>query len=133
MLFGSMAKPTNGLVAYCRGLPSVTEDIKWGHHICFSIGGKLFVVFGEDLRQFTVKVDPADFAPITALDGIVPAPYLARAGWVTADLRQGVNVAMARRLLSDSWRLVVARLPARTRGRLGLRPSSPHERRRPAR
>ena len=26
--------------AICKAMPSVTEDIKWGHDLVFSIGGK---------------------------------------------------------------------------------------------
>lgn len=108
------------LLSHCRTLPASTEDIKWGHQVCFSVGGRLYVIFGQEQRQFTVKVDPADFGPLTALEGIEPAPYLARAGWVMATLGPGVGVAVARRLLSDSWRLVAERLAVRTRARLGL-------------
>lgn len=32
----------------CRALPNVTEDIKWGHDLVFSIGGKMFCVVGLD-------------------------------------------------------------------------------------
>jgi predicted DNA-binding protein (MmcQ/YjbR family) len=36
----------------CRQLPAVTEDIKWGHDLVFSIGGKMFCVVGlMNLRQ----------------------------------------------------------------------------------
>jgi predicted DNA-binding protein (MmcQ/YjbR family) len=112
--------PRADLITHCRRLPASSEDLKWGHHVCFSVGGKLFVIFGEDQRQITVKVAAEDFGPLTAIEGIVPAPYLARAGWVMVTLGSGVGAALARRLLSDSWRLVAERLPAGTRSRLGL-------------
>lgn len=32
----------------CKSLPGVTEDIKWGHDLVFSIGGKMFCVVGLD-------------------------------------------------------------------------------------
>ena len=28
----------------CRALPGVTEDVKWGHDLCFCVGGKMFAV-----------------------------------------------------------------------------------------
>ena len=28
----------------CRALPAVTEDVKWGHDLCFSVAGKMFCV-----------------------------------------------------------------------------------------
>ena len=30
----------------CKQLPGVTEDIKWGNDLCFSVGGKMFLVAG---------------------------------------------------------------------------------------
>jgi predicted DNA-binding protein (MmcQ/YjbR family) len=126
-MLSCVATHKDQLLTYCRRLPAATEDIKWGQHVCFSVGHKLFVIFGEDLRQFTVKVDPSDFAPLTALEGIIPAPYLARAGWVTADTAAGVNAAMARKLLLDSWRLVAERLSARVRRGLGFALVSPEQ------
>ena len=31
----------------CRTLPAVTEDVKWGHDLCFCVAGKMFTVIGE--------------------------------------------------------------------------------------
>ena len=31
----------------CRTLSAVTEDVKWGHDLCFSVAGKMFTVIGE--------------------------------------------------------------------------------------
>jgi predicted DNA-binding protein (MmcQ/YjbR family) len=63
----------------CLSLPHVTEDVKWGADICFSIGGKMFCVSGFH-SPFTTsfKVDEAEFEELSSKEGIVPAPYLAR-------------------------------------------------------
>jgi predicted DNA-binding protein (MmcQ/YjbR family) len=29
---------------FCLSLPAVTEDVKWGADLCFSVGGKMFCV-----------------------------------------------------------------------------------------
>lgn len=29
---------------FCRSLPGVAEDVKWGNDLCFTIGGKMFCV-----------------------------------------------------------------------------------------
>ena len=50
----------DALYEYCRGLPGVTEDIKWGHDLIFSVGGKMFAGFQQPKGQpFGFKVEPA--------------------------------------------------------------------------
>src|SRR5471032_1243808 len=30
------------LQAMCRSCPGATQDVKWGHDLCFSVGGRMF-------------------------------------------------------------------------------------------
>ena len=32
----------------CKALPGMTEDIKWENHLCFNVGGKMFLVTSPD-------------------------------------------------------------------------------------
>ncbi|WP_082022169.1 MmcQ/YjbR family DNA-binding protein [Flavihumibacter sp. ZG627] len=32
----------------CLSLPAVTEDIKWESHLCFNVGGKMFLISSPD-------------------------------------------------------------------------------------
>jgi predicted DNA-binding protein (MmcQ/YjbR family) len=97
----------------CRALPAVTEDIKWGSDLVFSVGGKMFAVVNTD-RPHTAafKCTPEAFAELTERDGIIPAPYLARAMWVQ---ERSVGEVLERRelegLIKTSYELVVATLP----------------------
>src|SRR3954468_13540318 len=97
----------------CRALPGVTEDIKWGSDLVFSVGGKMFTVVNTD-RPHTVafKCTPETFAELTERDGIIPAPYMARNMWVQ---ERSVGDVLDRReievLLKTSYELVVAKLP----------------------
>jgi hypothetical protein len=34
----------DGVRALCRKLPNVTEDVKWGHDLCFCVHKKMFTV-----------------------------------------------------------------------------------------
>ena len=46
----------------CRALPGVTEDIKWGSDLVFSVGGKMFVVVNTELpHQLKFKCTPETF------------------------------------------------------------------------
>src|SRR5262245_2710024 len=68
---------------YCRSLPHTTEDIKWENDLVFSIGGKMYAVFDiHDADHIGFKCDDIDFERLTQIDGIIPAPYAARFGWV---------------------------------------------------
>lgn len=72
---------------YCLSLPGVTEDIKWGDHLCFSVGGKMFLVTSPDNYPVTasIKTTDEDFNELTNREGIIPAPYMARNKWVHLD------------------------------------------------
>jgi predicted DNA-binding protein (MmcQ/YjbR family) len=98
---------------FCRSLPAVTEDIKWGSDLVFSIGGKMFAVVNtERPHTLSFKCTPETFAELTERDGIIPAPYLARAMWVQ---ERTVGEVLERREMEDlirtSYELVVATLP----------------------
>ena len=68
---------------FCRALPGATEDVKWGNDLVFSVGGKMFaVVCLEPPHQISFKCTPEEFAELIEREGIIPAPYLARAMWV---------------------------------------------------
>ena len=75
------------LLAYCRALPHATEDIKWGADLVFSVGDKMFAGFYKDGKDatFGCKVPEEDFAAITSIEGIRPAPYAARFYWISVD------------------------------------------------
>src|SRR5580765_8172887 len=98
---------------FCLSLPAVTEDIKWGSDLVFSVGGKMFAVVNtERPHTLAFKCSPEAFGELIERDGIIPAPYLARAMWV----REGtVGEVLGRQgmeeLLKASYELVVAGLP----------------------
>jgi predicted DNA-binding protein (MmcQ/YjbR family) len=70
---------------YCLQLKGVTEDVKWDNDLCFLVGGKMFCVTNLDGdSRISFKVADDVFEELTATDGIIPAPYLARNKWVQA-------------------------------------------------
>ncbi len=67
----------------CLQLPSVTEDIKWGNDLCYSIGGKMFcVIVLKDPIKISIKVEEEQFSELCSQNGIIPAPYAARYYWI---------------------------------------------------
>src|SRR4051812_33145394 len=97
----------------CRAFPAVTEDIKWGSDLVFSVREKMFAVVNtERPHTLSFKCTPEMFAELTERDGIIPAPYMARNMWVQ---ERSVGEVLERRqlaeLLKTSYDLVVAKLP----------------------
>ena len=97
----------------CRTLPNVTEDIKWGHDLCFCVWGKMFTVVNlERPHSIAFKCTPETFGELIERPGIIPAPYMARNMWVQ---EQELGDVLDRReleaLIRTSYDLVVAKLP----------------------
>jgi predicted DNA-binding protein (MmcQ/YjbR family) len=69
---------------YCLSKPGVTEDMKWGNHLCFSVGLKMFFIVGLDEHPTTasIKVGSDEWDFWLEQIGVKPAPYLARDQWI---------------------------------------------------
>ena len=95
----------------------MTEDVKWGQDLCFCVGGKMFVVVNlEPPHQMSFKCTPEGFAELIEREGIVPAPYLARAMWVQeSEIGTVLERRELERLLRTSYDLVLATLPSSKR------------------
>ena len=106
---------------FCRSLPAVTEDIKWGHDLCFSIGGKMFFVISlEPPHTFSFKVSDEDFEELSTRDGFIPAPYMARHKWVYAEKPSKVKQKEGEKFIKESYELVKAKLTKKLRDSLGV-------------
>ena len=72
----------------CLEQPGATEQIQWGADAVFKVGGKMFAVACTDFAQYpdanvcSFKCDDEGFAELCEQEGVIPAPYLARAKWV---------------------------------------------------
>ena len=101
------------LRAICRALPAVTEDVKWGHDLCFCVGKKMFTVVNlEPPHQVAFKCTPESFGELVERAGIIPAPYMARNMWVQEqELGGTLDRSELAALVKTSYDLVVAKLP----------------------
>ena len=97
----------------CGALPEVTEDVKWGHDLCFCVRQKMFVVINlEPPHQLAFKCTPESFAELVERPGIIPAPYMARNMWVQEqELGETLDRRELAALVKASYDLVVAKLP----------------------
>lgn len=105
----------------CTNLPHVTEDIKWEHDLVFSIGEKMFCVTGLDESPVSMSFKATDevFEELSVLPGFKPAPYLARHKWILVEDISILKKEELESYVKQSYELVKAKLPAKTRKSLG--------------
>ncbi len=71
-------------------------------------------------RVISYPAGPERFAELLEIDGIFPAPYLARIHWVAAERWSVFRPAEWEQQLQAAYDLTLAKLPARTRSGLAL-------------
>ena len=110
--------------AACKAMPGATYDVKWGKDECYSIGGKMFAVIGPGSAHkgakgaawsIGFKVDDHRFLELTDIEGIIPAPYMAKHKWVLVQDPKALSDAVLKDLIVRSHALVAAKLPKKTR------------------
>ncbi|HZV70469.1 MAG TPA: MmcQ/YjbR family DNA-binding protein [Saprospiraceae bacterium] len=100
------------LRALCKKLPHVTEDIKWGNDLCFSIGGKMFCVTGlQTPPSVSFKVKDDEFDEMSSRKGFEPAPYVARYKWVLVTDMNTMPKKQWEYYIHQSYELVKSKLP----------------------
>ena len=109
-------------------LPHVAETMQWGANLVFwvgdkSIGGKMFAVVDLDGKGGPVisyAAGPERFAELVEREGIIPAPYLARAHWVAVERWDVFRSSKWQSELEAAHALITAKLPKRTRDVLAM-------------
>jgi predicted DNA-binding protein (MmcQ/YjbR family) len=101
----------------CLSFPGVTEQIQWGYDLLFKVGGKMFAITPLEPAPvcLSFKASPENFAELTERPNIIPAPYLARAQWVALQTRDALPADELARLLRESYDMVLAKLPKKSR------------------
>lgn len=102
------------VAALCLSLPGAQEDYKWGGVRVFSVAGsKMFAVMDLAGAGLSFKVDDELFLGYVDRPGVRPAPYLARAHWISVARPYAMGPEELEDLLRRSHQLVVRRLPKR--------------------
>jgi predicted DNA-binding protein (MmcQ/YjbR family) len=112
----------------CLALPHAVETFNWGHRLVYwvgerEIGGKMFAttdVDGVGTGVLWFHAGRERYHELLEIEGIIPAPYMARAYWVTL---MGWNVLRPREIeeeLARAHALIYEKLPKRTKTMLAL-------------
>ena len=114
--------------AICMALPHVAETLNWGHHLVYwagdrDIGGKMFAMTDVDGAGFGVlwfHCGAERFHELLEFEGISPAPYLAKAHWVTLERWDVLKPREIEDELRRAHALIIDKLPKRTKTVLAL-------------
>jgi predicted DNA-binding protein (MmcQ/YjbR family) len=114
--------------AFLLGLPHVEETLQWGNNLLFwvgdkAIGGKMFAVLNLDADSngvLSFAAGPEGAAELLEIDGVFPAPYLARAHWVALERWNALRKAELETRLRAARDIIEAKLPRRTRDVLAM-------------
>jgi predicted DNA-binding protein (MmcQ/YjbR family) len=103
-------------------LPYVEETLQWGNNLVFwvgdkAIGGKMFAVINLDADRngvLSFAAGSEGAAELLEIDGIFPAPYLARAHWVAMERWSALRASELEARLRAARDIIEAKLPKRT-------------------
>ncbi len=114
---------------YLLGLPHVVETMQWGDNLVFWVGdkaagGKMFALVnldGDGKHPLISYAAGAERYPeLVEIDGIVPAPYMARIFWVAVQRWDVFRDAEWQRELRAAHEITLAKLPPKARKLLAL-------------
>ena len=108
-------------------LPHVTETQQWGGIVFWvgdkAIGGKMFVMVNPDAGEGLAISYPAGeerFNELLELEGLRPAPYLARIFWIAAERWDVFRDREWQEQLTVAHEITFAKLAARTKAVLAM-------------
>jgi predicted DNA-binding protein (MmcQ/YjbR family) len=108
----------------CLAMPGATETFPFGpENSVFKVSGKIFAISRLDAEppvRVSLKCEPGLAEQLrTSHAAITPGYHLNKRHWNTVVLDGSVPDAMVRDMIEDSYDLIVAKLPKRTRQALG--------------
>jgi predicted DNA-binding protein (MmcQ/YjbR family) len=104
----------------CLSFPGATEQIQWGADLVFKVGGRMFCVACTEVAPnvMSFKCDDERFAELCERDGIIPAPYMARAKWVALERWDTLEDRELTPLVEQAYVLIRQKLPRKTQAGL---------------
>ena len=105
----------------CKDWPGVASSIKWEDDLAFTVAAKMFAVTGlrgPHSGRLSFKVDKERFLELTDQPGMIPAPYMARAFWVSIVEPERFARAEIEAFVRRSYELVRAGLSKKLQAKL---------------
>jgi predicted DNA-binding protein (MmcQ/YjbR family) len=111
---------------FLLGLPHVIETAQWGGIVFWlgdkAIGGKMMAMVNLDGGSLPIFYPAGQerMAELVELDGIIPAPYMARIFWVAAERWDVFRMSEWESELTAAHALTLAKLPPKTKKVLAM-------------
>ena len=111
----------------CLSFPGSTEQIQWGADLVFKVAGKMFCAACTEVAPnvASFKCDDETFAELCEREGVIPAPYLARAKWVSIERWDAIDDRELASLVERAYTLVKEKLPKKAQSALSGRVAKP--------
>jgi len=105
---------------FCLSLAGTTEGMKWGEHLTFMVGNKMYAIFGLDQNPINAsfKVSDEDFEEMSDKPGMQPAPYLAKNKWIAIQDIGFLSNQHWEEILENSYSIIKEKLPKKTKENL---------------
>ncbi|WP_310619789.1 MmcQ/YjbR family DNA-binding protein [Flexibacterium corallicola] len=112
---------------YCRSLVGTTNVIQWGNASVWKVGGKIFAIcsrWGEEddglaLNKISFKCTDLSYQILIEQDGIIPAPYLARAKWVQVETLDAMSDEDLCKYIEEAYSIVFKGLTKKLQREVG--------------
>jgi predicted DNA-binding protein (MmcQ/YjbR family) len=109
---------------FCSSLKASTHVIQWGGASVWKVGGKIFAIAplyeAAEYQRISFKCSELSFEILKHQDGIIPAPYLARAKWVQVLEEGAMSDEDIKDYIIDAYNIITAKLSKALRKDLGL-------------
>lgn len=114
--------------AYLLTLPHAVETMQWGANLVFwvgdkAIGGKMFALVnldGDGKAVISYAAGRERYSELLEIEGIIPAPYMARIFWVAVERWDVFRATEWERELRAAHTMTFNKLPPRTRAVLEM-------------
>ena len=112
----------------CLALPHAAETLNWGSVLVYwvgerEIGGKMFALTNADGMETPVlsfHCGAERYYELLEIEGICPAPHLARAYWVALERWDALRPRQIEEELARAHALIYEKLPKRAKSILAL-------------
>lgn len=109
---------------YCGSLKSTTHVVQWEGESVWKIGGKIFAIHSgrddESCQILSIKCSELNFQILRELEGIIPAPYLARGNWVQIQTKEAMSNDDVKDYIKLSYDIISKKLTKKLRDELGI-------------
>ena len=109
--------------AFCGKLPAATRTVQWEGVIVFKVGGKMFCLIAPEdhsVGRISFKSEPEHYDALSRSPGFRPAPYLARAKWVSVDDPKALTDREMKAYIKRAHAVIAAALPKKKQAELDL-------------